>query len=144
MFEMSNCRPSSSTSPASRARSPHTIEIVVVLPAPLGPSRPYVSPGAIANPTPSTARRSPNDFLSPVQERVGAIGWTLASPIPSDHRSRRYPYGSGVKIGMTLIFHREEDVWKLLHMHASVGVPDEEVHAKGGGRPRPAPPFHRC
>jgi hypothetical protein len=33
-------RPATVTSPASRASSPHTIEIVVVLPAPLGPSSP--------------------------------------------------------------------------------------------------------
>ena len=38
-----------------------------------------------------------------------------------------YPDGSGVKMRMTLVFHREDDAWKLLHMHASVGVPDDEV-----------------
>ena len=33
-------RPATVTEPASRSSSPHAIEIVVVLPAPLGPSRP--------------------------------------------------------------------------------------------------------
>jgi hypothetical protein len=33
--------------------------MVVVLPAPFGPSRPYVSPARISNPTPSTAWRVP-------------------------------------------------------------------------------------
>jgi hypothetical protein len=28
---------------------------------------------------------------------------------------------------MTTIWHRTNDRWKLVHMHASVGVPDEEV-----------------
>jgi hypothetical protein len=51
--------PSTVTSPASRSSSPAMIEIVVVLPAPFGPSSPYVSPGLIWNPTPSTAVRLP-------------------------------------------------------------------------------------
>ena len=55
-------------------RRPQIIEIVVVLPAPFGPSRPYVSPGAISKPTPSTASRSPNRFTRPVQLSIGASG----------------------------------------------------------------------
>src|SRR3972149_4479631 len=52
-------RPSTTTSPPSRPSSPQIIEIVVVLPAPLGPSRPYVSPAATEKLTPSTAGREP-------------------------------------------------------------------------------------
>ena len=40
----SSARPATVTVPSSAAIRPATIEIVVVLPAPLGPSRPYVSP----------------------------------------------------------------------------------------------------
>jgi hypothetical protein len=25
------------------------------------------------------------------------------------------------------VFRREDDAWKMIHMHVSVGVPDEEV-----------------
>lgn len=28
---------------------------------------------------------------------------------------------------LTAVFHREDDAWKMVHMHVSVGVPDEEV-----------------
>src|SRR3989304_2182778 len=65
-------RPPTPTSPPSRARRPQIIEIEVVLPAPFGPRRPYVSPRAISKPTPSTASRAPNRFTSPLQVRVGA------------------------------------------------------------------------
>ena len=51
--------PSSVTSPPSRASSPQTIEMVVVFPAPLGPSRPYVSPSWISRLTPRTASMVP-------------------------------------------------------------------------------------
>ena len=48
------------------ARSrPAISETVVVLPAPLGPSTPTISPGAISNETPSTARRSPKRLRKP-------------------------------------------------------------------------------
>src|SRR5574338_1147951 len=67
--------PSTSTSPPSRARTPQIMEMVVVLPAPFGPSRPYVSPGAIWKPTPSTAARSPNRLRRSVATRTGlAVG----------------------------------------------------------------------
>ena len=55
----SSGRPSTVTCRASGVSSPQTIEIVVVLPAPFGPSRPYVSPSRISKETPWTASRSP-------------------------------------------------------------------------------------
>ena len=51
--------PSTWTVPASGRRSPSIISTVVVLPAPLGPSRPKISPASTAIDTPSTARMSP-------------------------------------------------------------------------------------
>ena len=51
--------PATTTSPPSRSSRPAIIEIVVVLPAPFGPSSPYVSPAPMWNPTPSTATSSP-------------------------------------------------------------------------------------
>src|SRR3990172_1312708 len=74
-------RPSTTTSPPSRARRPQIIEIEVVLPAPFGPRRPYVSPRAISKPTPSTASRSPKRFTRPRQDRVGAPGGTPVGPV---------------------------------------------------------------
>ncbi len=59
--------------PASRCRRPHTMRIVVVLPAPLGPSNPYVSPSAIVRLTSSTATRSPNRLVRFSQRRTIAM-----------------------------------------------------------------------
>ena len=50
--------PSTSTSPESAAVSPSQISMVVVLPAPLGPSRPKHSPGRTSSSRPSTATTS--------------------------------------------------------------------------------------
>ena len=51
--------PFTKASPESASRSPSIISIVVVLPAPLGPSIPKTSPGRTLNDIPSTATRSP-------------------------------------------------------------------------------------
>ena len=51
--------PNSDTVPASGRVRPSTISIVVVLPAPFGPSRATVSPGAMARSTERTARTPP-------------------------------------------------------------------------------------
>src|SRR3989304_2462260 len=59
-----NGLPSTSTSPASGPRTPQIIEIVVVLPAPLGPRRPYVSP-------PPDAARPERDDLVGARARDG-------------------------------------------------------------------------
>ena len=47
------------TLPASGEIMPTVMRKVVVLPAPLGPSRPTISPASTWKPTPSTTVRSP-------------------------------------------------------------------------------------
>jgi len=51
--------PSMVTEPPSGLRSPSTISSVVVLPAPLGPRMPKISPRSTVSEMPSTATRSP-------------------------------------------------------------------------------------
>ena len=51
--------PSTRTSPAVRIRKPSRISIVVVFPAPLGPSRASTSPGCATKPMPSSTSRDP-------------------------------------------------------------------------------------
>src|SRR5215212_5629283 len=55
--------PSSSTRPESGAVRPTTIEKVVVLPAPLAPSRPITSPEATSTLTPLTTVRPLYDLV---------------------------------------------------------------------------------
>jgi hypothetical protein len=52
-------RPSKETSPRSAASTPSTIRIAVVLPAPLGPTKPNIWPFATVNEMPSRATTSP-------------------------------------------------------------------------------------
>src|SRR6266849_4377157 len=66
--------PSTSTSPESAAVSPSQISIVVVLPAPLGPSRPKHSPVRTSSSRSSTATTSLYSFRRLRTRRAAAGG----------------------------------------------------------------------
>jgi SnoaL-like protein len=51
----------------------------------------------------------------------GSLGWFVDEP------SFVFPDGSSVDTRLTAVMHQEDGRWKLVHMHVSVGVPDEEV-----------------
>ncbi len=51
----------------------------------------------------------------------GDLGWYTDEPTMS------YPDGSTVATRMTAVLIREDGHWRLVHMHVSVGVPDDEV-----------------
>ena len=51
----------------------------------------------------------------------GSMGWAVDQPMFS------FPDGSKFQTRLTAIFRREDDRWKLVHGHFSVGIPDEEV-----------------
>jgi ketosteroid isomerase-like protein len=53
----------------------------------------------------------------------GTMGWLVDQP------TFGFPDGSAMKCRFTTVFRRDAGAWKLVHMHASVGVPDEEVVA---------------
>lgn len=57
----------------------------------------------------------------PVGYSEGSVGWAVDRPLFG------FPDGSQIKVRLTAIFRKEEDKWKLVHAHFSVGVPDEEV-----------------
>ena len=38
-----------------------------------------------------------------------------------------FPDGSLMQTRLTAVMHQEDGRWKLVHMHLSVGVPDEQV-----------------
>src|ERR1019366_3628904 len=66
-------RPSNSTVPASQRRLPVTQLNSVVLPAPLGPTRPTISPCSTSNVTSCTAWNAPNLLHSPRTDRSGCV-----------------------------------------------------------------------
>lgn len=57
----------------------------------------------------------------PVAHEEGTAGWVIDEP--------SFVFGDmpPVKTRLSAVFHREDDVWKLVQMHVSAGVPDEEV-----------------
>ena len=58
----------------------------------------------------------------------GTVGWTM------DRVRVQMPNGVEIPIRHTRIFHKEDGVWKMVHLHVSVAVPDEsmEVLYPGG------------
>ena len=53
----------------------------------------------------------------------GDVGWFVDEP------TYTFPDGSRMQTRMTAILQREDGDWRVVHMHVSVGVPDEEVVA---------------
>jgi ketosteroid isomerase-like protein len=53
----------------------------------------------------------------------GSLGWVVDQP------TFRFPDGSAMRTRLTAVLHLEDGAWRLVHMHVSVGVPDEEVVA---------------
>jgi SnoaL-like domain len=51
----------------------------------------------------------------------GSMGWVVDEP------RFFFPDGSAMQTRLTAVLRREEGSWRLVHMHVSVGVPDEEV-----------------
>lgn len=51
----------------------------------------------------------------------GSMGWVADEP------TFRFPDGSAMKTRLTAVVRQVDGRWSLVHMHVSVGVPDEEV-----------------
>jgi SnoaL-like domain len=57
----------------------------------------------------------------PAGYEEGTLGWVVDQP------TFHFPDGSSMRTRLTSVVRREDGSWRLLHMHVSVGVPDEEV-----------------
>ncbi len=57
----------------------------------------------------------------PVGYEEGSLGWVVDQP------AFVFPDGSVMQTRLTAVMRQEEGRWKLVHMHLSVGVPDEQV-----------------
>ncbi len=58
---------------------------------------------------------------SPAGYRDGSTGWFVDEPWYG------FPGGGGMRTRLTAVVREEAGRWKIVHMHVSVGVPDEEV-----------------
>src|SRR3712207_9171457 len=57
----------------------------------------------------------------PVGYEEGSLGWVVDQP------AFVFPNDSVMQSRLTAVMHKEGGRWKLVHMHLSVGVPDEQV-----------------
>lgn len=57
----------------------------------------------------------------PVAHAEGTVGWV------ADRPRFRLDDGTESPIRLTATFHKEQDDWKIVQFHVSVGVPNEEV-----------------
>jgi hypothetical protein len=57
----------------------------------------------------------------PTGYQEGSMGWFVDEPFFG------FPGGGGMRTRVTAIVRQEAGRWKIVHMHFSVGVPDEEV-----------------
>lgn len=57
----------------------------------------------------------------PTGYEEGSMGWFVDEPWFG------FPGGGGMRTRLTAIVRQEAGRWKIVHMHFSVGVPDEEV-----------------
>jgi ketosteroid isomerase-like protein len=51
----------------------------------------------------------------------GSVGWTM------DRVTVKFPNGVEVPIRHTRIFHKEDGGWRMVHLHASIPVPNDEI-----------------
>src|SRR5262245_37145969 len=65
--------PATSALPAVGVMRPHSMRMVVVLPEPLGPSMPKISPASIEKLMPSTAVSAPKRLTSPSTAMTGGM-----------------------------------------------------------------------
>ena len=53
----------------------------------------------------------------------GSLGYVVDQP------TFAFPDGSSIGVRVTAVFRQEDATWRLVHMHVSVGVPDDQVVA---------------
>jgi SnoaL-like protein len=61
------------------------------------------------------------ELANPVAYAEESTGWVVDEPL------FYFPDGTAMKTRLTAVLHLEDERWKLIHMHLSVGVPDDEV-----------------
>src|SRR3546814_18679594 len=74
--------------PASGPRPPAICAMSVVLPAPLGPMRAWISPGRTVRSTPSDACSAPKALCSPCSSSKGSVMARLAAQQADDAAAR--------------------------------------------------------
>jgi len=111
--------PSSRASPASGRSRPSSTRIVVVLPAPWGPTNPCTSPAVTVRSSPSRAWVGPNVFTSPDTE-IATAARERPREFPRRRTWRHDPLGSpgSGRSGRT----RKTGTWSAIRANSSSGA----------------------
>jgi hypothetical protein len=54
----------------------------------------------------------------------GAVGWV------ADRAAFAFPDGTKLPFRLTAVYHREDDAWKLVQQHSSVGIRNEDLFGR--------------
>src|SRR5581483_466875 len=123
-------RPARWISPASRRWSPESVLMVVVLPEPLGPMSPRISPRRMARESPSTATTPPKRLTTPRVSRAGGSAAPAAAPVViGGSASGRPPRQRG-------LVHLDAPARALQREDAAVRVPDRRPGDVAGQQER--------
>ena len=57
---------------------------------------------------------------TPQAYRDGSIGWIAGHPI------LKLPYGKEMPVRLTAVFQKEQNGWKIVQWHFSIGIPNED------------------
>src|SRR6266545_2197538 len=91
------CLPPSRTRPLVAGMEPAATENSVVLPAPLGPMRPRISPSSSRKSTLSTARRPPKCLLTDSPTRM-AVTWSRFPPVAEPAAGPQHQAGQAERL----------------------------------------------
>jgi ketosteroid isomerase-like protein len=100
-----------------------------------------IEPGVsvIGTDSPGLGARDRESWLAFYATQISPAGWTLRAGegpfayaegtvgFGTDTPTAVGPDGSWVPTRFTAVLHQESDEWKIVHVHISVGVPDEDV-----------------
>jgi hypothetical protein len=57
----------------------------------------------------------------PLAFAEGSVGWAVDQGMRVRAGNREIPFR------MSVVYHREDDVWKMVHFHSSIGVPNADA-----------------
>jgi len=58
---------------------------------------------------------------NPLAYRDGSIGWAAGQP------TLKLPEGTEMKVRLTAVFQKEQDGWKIVQWHFSIGIPNRDL-----------------
>src|SRR4051812_29883645 len=124
-------KPLTSAVPEVGGSSVTSMRISVDLPAPLGPSRPKISPASTSKVIPLTAVKSPN-FLTMLRTSMAVlIDQSMPNPREPKAQSRKPKAKSQKRCATAVLRHMQQHVRRHADRQLAVAVVDAQPHFEG-------------